>query len=135
MMPGVSTDGLRRGSALLGAVSSAATLLVAGAIWAVPTLTPVGTAAAVVISAMTLSLPVVAAGLLYAVRSGVPGIERRRERLLRGLLLGTLALFTTGTVAVISGVEPIRTVGDWLYGIGIVVFLVVSAVTLFVEGT
>jgi hypothetical protein len=39
----------------------------------------------------------------------------------------------TGTVAVVSGVEPIRTVGDWLYAIGIVVLFVVSAATLFVD--
>jgi O-antigen ligase len=129
-----TSDGLRRGSALLGVALSATTLLVAAAIWTVPTLTPVGTAAAVVISAMTLSLPVVAVGLLYSLRSGVSGVELRAERLLWRSSLGALALFMTGTVAVVSGVEPIRTVGDWLYAIGIVVLFVVSTATLFVEG-
>lgn len=133
MTPIASTDSIRRGSALLGVVLSVATLLAAAAIWSVPALTPVGTAAAVVISAMTLSLPVVAAGLLYSLRDGLTGVGVRVERLLWGSLLGALAFFTTGTAAVVSGVEPIRTVGDWLYGIGIVVLFVVSTATLFVD--
>lgn len=124
---------IRSASSLVGVALGAVTLAAAVAVYAIPGLTPVGTAAAVAISATTLSLPLPAAGLAYALHAAPPGVPPRAARALRAAALGVLGLFVAGLLAVATRTEPVRTLGDGLYAAAIVLLVVLSVAVRLAE--
>jgi len=131
-MPRVHPATIRVVSAVCGCCFSLITLVAAVALFAVPSLTPVGPVVTGVISASTLSLPIWAVGLLYSLPTGSLGFSRQRKQILVAVAGGTLGLHLTGFVAVLSQTEPLRTIGDGAYLLATILLFILSGTTLFV---
>lgn len=131
-MPQIRPATVRDISAVCGCFFGGGTLVAAVALFAVPSLTPVGVVVAGVLSTATLSLPIWATGLLYSLYKGSLGLPRQSEQILFALATGTVGLYLIGFVAVLTRTEPLRTIGDGVYVLATVLLVVLSVTILLV---
>lgn len=124
---------VRRYCAPLGAVLGTAWLVLAYIAVTTRWLFVTGLGVVILVVALTFSLPLVAAGLAYALSEVGVGAPPRTERTLRVAAFVTFGLFVFGFGAVLTGVEPVRSVGDVVYGAGAVMLVALSVAVLVVE--
>ncbi|MFB6253221.1 MAG: hypothetical protein ABEI06_01260 [Halobacteriaceae archaeon] len=116
---------LTRISGFAGSICSLAFFIGLGALYLRPSLTPVGTITAIILSAITLSLPLWAAGIVYS--SYVKEKDTRADWM-QFLLASLTLLFLVGGIAMIF--VGMQSISNALYLIGTGLLLFVSVLIL-----